>query len=276
MNLQAKSGSVNDVYRFNPWRAPGTAPTFDACGRAGGTDPTQFGPGDARFVKTPWAKGGDLGSKVLPPAPSGTVWTAGSSVEVAWGNRYNHGGGYIYRLCPANEPLTEACFWRHVLEFDRKGQQLEWLNGTRFPITGTWVDQGTYPKGSTWAMNPIPRINFDSHSSGQPAGATGCATDPFTGGASGPACRQFPPPCPQDRGWVADPKHKHTDQSGQGECSGDWTRGSIVDRVRVPASLPPGDYVLGWRWDCEESTQVWSACADVTVVAPTRGSPIES
>ena len=26
---------------------------------------------------------------------------------------------------------------------------------------------------------------------------------------------------------------------------------------QVPASLPPGDYVLGWRWDCEESTQVY-------------------
>ena len=25
--------------------------------------------------------------------------------------------------------------------------------------------------------------------------------------------------------------------------------------VKVP-HLPPGDYVLGWRWDCEESTQV--------------------
>ena len=23
--------------------------------------------------------------------------------------------------------------------------------------------------------------------------------------------------------------------------------------------------VLGWRWDCEESTQVWSSCSDVTI-----------
>ena len=27
------------------------------------------------------------------------------------------------------------------------------------------------------------------------------------------------------------------------------------DDLKVP-NLPPGDYVLGWRWDCEESTQV--------------------
>ena len=39
------------------------------------------------------------------------------------------------------------------------------------------------------------------------------------------------------------------------------------DEVIVPAGLAPGEYVVGWRWDCEESTQVWSSCADVTVVA---------
>lgn len=52
----------------------------------------------------------------------------------------------------------------------------------------------------------------------------------------------------------------------EGACSGDWTAGVIVDRVVVPQDLPAGDYVLGWRWDCEESTQVWAACADITVV----------
>ena len=40
---------------------------------------------------------------------------------------------------------------------------------------------------------------------------------------------------------------------------------AIEDRLKVPKELPPGDYVLGWRWDCEESTQVWANCADVTI-----------
>ena len=35
----------------------------------------------------------------------------------------------------------------------------------------------------------------------------------------------------------------------------------------IPADLAPGDYVLQWRWDCEESDQIWASCADVTVVA---------
>ena len=38
---------------------------------------------------------------------------------------------------------------------------------------------------------------------------------------------------------------------------------SIMDRVQVPSNLPPGDYVLGWRWDTEELPQVWTNCADV-------------
>jgi hypothetical protein len=30
----------------------------------------------------------------------------------------------------------------------------------------------------------------------------------------------------------------------------------IVDIVRIPAGLKAGKYVLGWRWDCGESTLV--------------------
>eukprot|EP00966_Prymnesium_polylepis_P098342 2277561-Prymnesium_polylepis.1 len=107
MNRWASEGSVNDSYRYNPWRAPGAAPVFDACGKAGGTYPKNFGPGVAVFANTTFAKGGDLGSVALPPAPSGTIWTAGSEAEVAWEIRYNHGGGYqarAYRLRASPAP----------------------------------------------------------------------------------------------------------------------------------------------------------------------------
>ena len=40
----------------------------------------------------------------------------------------------------------------------------------------------------------------------------------------------------------------------------------ILDEVSIPADTKPGDYVLGFRWDCEKSAQVWAACADVTIV----------
>ena len=53
--------------------------------------------------------------------------------------------------------------------------------------------------------------------------------------------------------------------SGQGACSGDWTMGLIYDTVKIPEDLAPGAYVLGWRWDCELTAQVWSACSDITI-----------
>ena len=55
---------------------------------AGGT-PHFDVPDAGVFHATGAAKQGDLGSKVLAPAPSGTVWRAGSAVEVSWAIRYN-------------------------------------------------------------------------------------------------------------------------------------------------------------------------------------------
>ncbi len=103
---------------------------------------------------------------MLNPVSSGTVWEAGSEVRVSWGIRFNHGGGYSYRLCPIGEKLTEECFQKYPLDFVTDKQYLQWKNGTTFALNGTFITKGTSPKGSMWAMNPLPRINFDSVSSG--------------------------------------------------------------------------------------------------------------
>ena len=42
---------------------------------------------------------------------------------------------------------------------------------------------------------------------------------------------------------------------------------AVLDVVRIPKDLPPGDYILGWRYDCEATAQVWSNCADVKLHA---------
>eukprot|EP00039_Didymoeca_costata_P018793 m.334995 g.334995 ORF g.334995 m.334995 type:complete len:409 (-) comp17490_c0_seq1:105-1331(-) len=257
MNINAVEGSVNDSYRFNPWRAPGSAPIVDACGQAGGKFPQTPMGGDSTYTNTPLAKFGDMGSQ-LPPMKNQPTWVAGSSVQVAWGMRYNHGGGYQYRLCPASEPLTEACFQKMPLEFNRSAHALLWNNGTKMYIDGVFVDgDAVVPKNSTWARNPIPRINDDNIGLANETGCDGHA------GRFHPACYQFPAPCPQDNGTLP----WSTDGSGQGWCSGDWTMGSISDEVIVPKDIKPGKYVLGWRWDCEETAQVWQNCADINIVA---------
>ena len=85
--------------------------THARCLQAGGEFGYQTLGGESVFYNTTNAGKGMLGS-LLPPTPAALrpKWKAGSSVEVAWGVRYNHGGGYSYRLCPASEKLTEACF----------------------------------------------------------------------------------------------------------------------------------------------------------------------
>eukprot|EP01046_Picozoa_sp_COSAG06_P018662 COSAG06_NODE_1307_length_9916_cov_99.462361_2_plen_115_part_00 len=66
---------------------------IDSCGVAGGVYQWQgAAAAGGDYHPTVNAQRGDLGSK-LPRAPSGTVWTAGETVEVAWTHKAWHGGG---------------------------------------------------------------------------------------------------------------------------------------------------------------------------------------
>jgi hypothetical protein len=233
-NREALAGSDADWTKFNPWRAPGSAPVFDACGRAGGAaHPT---PGHGEYIDTVNAKFGDNGSQVLPRQPTGAVWKAGSSVETMWSIRANHGGGYQYRLCPLEKfnalanstsfrPL-EDCFQDTPMDFAANSSMMM-SNGTMLNLTSTFVTDGTLPVGGTWQMVPIPMTRDQiSHKLGYP----------------------FPPPC-------YDPTPPES--LGQGICSGEWIVNiTMYDQLRVPAHLAPGEYVLGFRWDCEASAQV--------------------
>jgi len=46
----------------------------------------------------------------------------------------------------------------------------------------------------------------------------------------------------------------------------DYARGHIIDNVKVPSNLVPGDYVLSFRWDCKCTPQVWTSCANIRIV----------
>ena len=58
---------------------------------AGGTPVEEFNA--AAYNTTEFAKQGDLGSKVLAPRPTGTVWKRGSLAKARWEITANHGGG---------------------------------------------------------------------------------------------------------------------------------------------------------------------------------------
>merc|ERR1711907_60973 len=120
-------------------------------------------------------------------------------------------------------------------------------HGKTFNFTGTYVSQGTKPHGSKWAMNPIPDFGSDPNRGPHPAVS-------------------FQPRCPESEACLKGDHGSAMDNPCQ--CSGEWGPYDleIVDRVQLPSNLAAGEWVLGWRWDCEESNQVWTSCSDVSVV----------
>lgn len=240
-----KSGSEEDLFKYRPWRAPGRAPVLDSCGMSGGSP---FRNNNAGGIPPPGTSPGDKGS-ALPAIYEKTTWRAGDVVEVRFGISANHGGGYAYRLCPADSALDEACFNQVHLDFVGNKQRLRFANATEIEIDAKTVSEGTFPEGSEWRMNPVPAC------SGVRAGYAELGCD---GGA------QFePPPGCNELCWGY--------QSGNSIQPGVEDGSireipSVVDMVQIPRELPKGDWVISFRWDCEHTYQVWSSCGDVTIV----------
>ena len=240
VNINATEGGPHDIWKYQPFRSPGMAPVQDACGLAGGSFTPVFNGGE--YNTTKYARQGDLGSFTLPPLDTGTVWRAGGHANVSWYIAFNHGGGYKYRLCPKSEALTEACFQKpeHQLDFSTDHHTVLFADGPR-RIPNRVVREGG---GIGWMVSPIPMPNFIGSDcddmKGHPCGGCPCGSG-YPGGAR---TEDFPNPFGHNNAG------KNT---------------AIMDEVYVP-EVPPGEYVVGFRWDCETSSQVWSNCADITIV----------
>jgi hypothetical protein len=159
-------------------------------------------------------------------------------------------------MAPLDSPLTEASFRQMPLDFTGnsilrwdgdKTTQLE-FNST---AKGWETDVGTVPTGSMWRKNPIP---------------------PGVWGREGPT---FEPVCEESQACIdsysSNGGYSPGGTFGLCKCSGLGEQLStsleVVDKVMVPFGTAPGRYVLQWRWDCEESDQIWASCSDITVTA---------
>eukprot|EP01051_Picozoa_sp_SAG22_P002213 SAG22_NODE_97_length_20760_cov_43.302850_15_plen_460_part_00 len=291
VNRNATANSMYDIYRHNPvrprflvqhtgryycrltrrpvrpqWRSPGNAPLADVCGLAGGTPWGTAAPEAGIYTNTSSVHHGMNGSS-LPKMPTGTTWFIGGEAPVSWQLLQNHGGGYSYRLCPASAPLSEACFQSHPLDFLPGKAALLLADGSKIPYTPLHINTGTSPAGSTWARVPIaptwlgPRCIAGPHDNASTP--HGCNKNDTKNHYAGP-CE----PCPETPGSDC----SRCGQSNQPQFSpvANWTETSklngvtkgepiekggfalgILDVLAVPGDLPAGDYVLGWRWDCE-------------------------
>jgi len=244
-----------DFTRQHPWRSPGAAPVFSPCGVAGGNPngcpvgaPAKEGvdcPGGG-FSYGPYAEKFNFSDVQV------TEWRAGEIVEAAWGIIANHGGGYSYRLCKVPKEgvsaLTEKCFQSTPLDFygDKQWVQYGEDSSTRLEFVANRTRTGTTPPGSQWTKNPIPACD-------RPDGGYYSDTDDCPEGT------QFKPPADGLLGFGEVAK-----------AAGVPTfKFSIGDYLKLPADLEPGDYVLSFRWDCEQSPQIWNSCSNINILPQT-------
>ena len=161
------------------------------------------------------------------PANASTTWIAGETARVGWAIDANHGGGYAFRMCPMNSSLAEDCFQSGHLNFANDIQQLIAPNGTVIAeLNAIRTRIGTFPIGSAWTRNPVPMEDPNSR--------RGKDYVPIPG---------FPT------------------IFGRGPFPF-----NIMDTIQVPTDIASGNYVVSWRWDAEQTKQVWSQCGDVIVV----------
>jgi len=252
-----------DNTKHHPWRSPGSAPVYSPCGAAGG-NPNGCPIGSPRgLLSSPrgfdcpgggWSYGPNAEDYPFDDVPI-TRWKIGDEVEVGWGILANHGGGYSYRLCKVPRggvsKITEECFQQTPLDFVGNTQWVQYGSDkdTRIPFMANRTRKGTYPKGSQWTKNPIPNCYPNQYT--------------YTDGIviqhiKYEDCKelQFPEPAPGLSGFgvvlpnVTNPLFKF----------------HIIDKVKIPTNLEPGHYILSFRWDCENTPQIWNSCSSLSLV----------
>jgi len=159
----------------------------------------------------------------------------------------------------------------------------------RDTIPAVDVNTGTIPAGSTWRRNPIPACKNKYGTGG--AFNMGCHVSSIEGKYKPPTANEFQfPPVGMDKmrpglllgGFgvgscggcnqeVNPPECDKYGKLGQNNCTVDETMGqffswNILDKVQVPL-VPPGEYVVSFRWESEQTPQIWASCSDVTIVS---------
>ena len=142
VNVNATRGSELDIYRHNPWSAPGNAPVADACGLAGGWPWGQNGAEAGNYVNTTHAQHGMNGTALRPPRCAVT-WQIGGEAEAVAGAQQSRRG----LLLPAVPGRRARRHQRGVLPTapttsSPASPSLAFADGSRAPIAPTIVSGG--------------------------------------------------------------------------------------------------------------------------------------
>lgn len=201
------------------------------------------------------------------------------------------GGGYSYRLCKKGKGknVSEHCFQQNQLHFAGNSSWIQYGESKdRTEIPRVTVTEGTTPSGSEWARNPVPSCNFCDFTdcpappAGSPANSQAyiaqqkCAQICAGGGGGGISKKPYNKSyCAKDANGVPMTQFKeavpglsgYTWLLNNGEHGETWGAAfNLIDRVIIPTTISPGEYLLSWRWDSEGTFQVFQHCADVNIV----------
>jgi len=203
----------------------------------------------------PWSEPGQSLSNIGPcgskPYGSQTNWNkpehgwgtevtatyrAGDVIDVEWcvTSSADHGGSYSYRLCHDES------------------------------ITAKFIDPNYTPNG-------------DDHASLEECfqrGILSCHDVPGQNCRVHPSCHSGMG-CMQASSWFHCDRHMSVGGGGcmassVGSCRGNG--GLLRDRVKLPANFASNHTLIGFRWDCQQTGQLWLHCADVKIL-PGNGNP---
>merc|ERR1712217_654185 len=168
----------------------------------------------------------------------GTVqatYTAGQVIDVEWcvSNLADHGGVYSYRLC-TDESITA-----------------KFIDPSYTPNT---VDEAAleacFQRGIL-SCSDVPGQHCPVHPDCKDGWGCMQATDWFNCG-------------PKDDG-------RCSSKGAANACSCHEGPGTLLrDRVKLPDNFVSKHTLIGFRWDCEDTPQLWLHCADISIVAATN------
>jgi len=232
MNLPEVKCGGHDT-SSHPWSAPGTAPIFGPCGTLGGH----------------------------PLGCNGTTWS-GEQFGDCCGHREGKCGGFALGKnaeeyeWPGEFPVTE---W-----FAGSSQEVAWHVGPNHAGGYSYrlckVPKGGIKDLTEECFQETP-LEFDGEDQWIAYG------NPFSNWDADhrikvTARRTTDGTFPPGSMWTLDPILPKDEEGG----SVDTGHGHIIDQVKVPMDLEPGDYVLSFRWDCKCTTQVWTICSNVLII----------
>ena len=125
--------------------------------------------------------------------------------------------------------VTETDFQEHALEFAGDTTTVRTTDGKEFTIDAMRTYVTANNARQQWTKNPIPE-KLDSYA--MPKGLTS---------------KNF----------------YNTDKS---QPYWNW-KFSLIDEVKIPSNLAPGDYYISWRWDAGSAPQNFNNCGDVKIVS---------